>query len=59
MVIDTFSEFIGICLNHLLEVEKNHCKLVHKFDGINDYYIIDNNKEIIQFMKESNCLNHY
>ena len=25
MVINTFSKFIGICLNQLLEVEKNHC----------------------------------
>ena len=23
------------------------------------YYIIDNNKEVIQFTKESNSLNHY
>ena len=39
-------------------VEKNHWRLVHKFDGIDDYYI-DDNKEIIQFMKESNRVNHY
>ena len=57
-VINTLSKFIGICLKHLLDVG-HHCKLVHKFDGIKDYYIIDNNKEVIQFMKESNRLNNH
>ena len=58
-VINTLSKFIGICLKHLLDVEGHHSKLLHKFDGIKDYYIIDNNKEVIQFMKESNSLNNY
>ena len=58
-VINTLSKFIDICIKHFLDVEGHHCKLVHKFDGIKDYYIIDNNKEVIQFMKESNCLNNY
>ena len=44
-VINTLSKFIGICLKHLLDVG-HHCKLVHKFDGIKDYFIIDNNERI-------------
>ena len=56
-VINTLSKKIAIGLQSMLKLEKTQCKFNHKFDGIKNYYIIDSNKEVIDFMIVSNLLN--
>ena len=50
---NNLSKHVGVCLKNLLFIEKHHCKALHKFDEIKNYYIIDSNKEIIQFMVDA------
>ena len=57
-VINTLSKKIAIGFQSMLKLEKTQCKFNHKFDGIKSYYIIDSNKEVIDFMIVSNLLNH-
>ena len=56
-VINTLSKKIAIGLQSMLKLEKTRCKFNHKFDGIKNDYIIDSNKEVIDFMIVSNLLN--
>ena len=56
-VINTLSKKIAIGLQSMLKLEKTQCKFNHKFDGIKNDYIIDSNKEVIDFMIVSNLLN--
>ena len=41
----------------MLKLEKTNCKFIHKFDAIKNFYIIEDDKDVIRFMVESNLLN--
>ena len=56
-VLNELSKYAGIGLKTMLKLEKTQCNFEHKFDGIRNYYILDDNKEVIKFMVESNLLN--
>ena len=56
-VINELSKVAGIVLKAMLKLEKTNCKFIHKFDVIKNYYIIEDNKDVIRFMVESNLLN--
>ena len=53
------SKLLGIGLKSLLNAQRTRSKFQHNYDGIRDFYIIDDNKPVIQFMKESNLKNNY
>ena len=56
-VLNELSKVAGTGLKAMLKLEKTNCKFIHKFDGIKNFYIIEDNKEIIRFMVESNLQN--
>ena len=57
-VSNVLSKQVSICLKHLLNIERTNCEFLHKFDNIKNHYIIDNDKDINEFMRKSNnCRN--
>ena len=50
------SKTVSTCLKSLLNTEKINSLFKHKFDNINQYYIIDSNLSIIKHMDKSNRL---
>ena len=38
----------------MLKIEKTNCKAKHKYSHIRQYYILDDNKDIIDYMNENN-----
>ena len=55
-VVNALSKIAGIGLKTMLKLEKTNCKSIHKYDGINNYYIIEDNQEVINFMVKLNLL---
>lgn len=53
-VINVLSKYIGICLKHLIQIERNQCNLTYKYNNIKNFYIIEDNKEIVEYMNNSN-----
>ena len=41
----------------MLKLEKTNCKFIHKLDSLKNFFIIEDNKDVIRFMVESNLLN--
>ena len=56
-ILNELSKIAGTGLKNMLKLEKTNCTFIHKFDGIRNYYVIDDNKDVINFMVESNLLN--
>ena len=54
------SKVIGIGLGNLLKlkstISKNQYKYKYKYNKINDFYIIDDKKKVVQFINKSNIL---
>ena len=48
------SKYIGICLKSLLHSAKNKSIYDNKFHIRNDYYVIDNNKPVLDFINLDN-----
>ena len=55
-VINLLSKYIGIGLKHLLQLEKHQCNFKHKFSNIKSFYIIEDNKELINYMNINNSV---
>ena len=49
------SEHVGKCLKSLLKSAKSLSKYENKFNGFNDYFIIDDRKEVIELMEMMNA----
>ena len=56
-VLNELSKVAGTGLKAMLKLEKTNCIFIYKFDGIKNFYIIEDNKDVIRFMVESNLLN--
>ena len=48
------SVVVGICLQTGLKIVKNNSKYLNKFYDRNDYYVIDSNKDVLDFIFENN-----
>ena len=48
------SVIVGLCLQRGLKVAKNHSNYVNRFYSRNDFYVIESNKDILDFMFENN-----
>ena len=57
-VISALSKNIGIGLKHMINIEKTNCKIKHKYKQVRHFYIIEDNKEIIEYMIENNLFNN-
>ena len=57
-VISNLSNVVGLCLSRLINTDKNISKYLHKFKNYNNFFIIDNRNDIIDYMKRSNALGH-
>ena len=49
-IYSNLSKTTSTCLKTLLNTEKRNNLFKHKFDNINQYYIIDSNLDIIEHM---------
>ena len=47
---------VGLCLKACLKVAKNYSKYSNKFHRRNDFYVIDNNSDVLDFMFENNFI---
>ena len=45
---------VGLCLQRGLRIAKNHSKYNNKFHKRNDFYVIDSNQEVLDFMFQNN-----
>ena len=45
---------VGLCLQRGLKIAKNHSKYHNKFHKRNDFYVIDSNKDVLDFMFNNN-----
>ena len=52
------SKTVSTCLKSLLNIEKKNCYFRHKYDNINQYYIINSHQEIIEHMDKANQSAH-
>ena len=48
------SVLVGYCLQKCLKVAKNHSDYVNRFYSRNDFYVIDSNKDPLEFMFKNN-----
>ena len=48
------SEVVGLCLKTCLKTAKNYSNYSNKFHQRNDFYVIDNNSSVLEFMFENN-----
>ena len=53
---NTLSKVIGIGLGNLLKLQSTISKNQYKYNKINDFYIIDDKKKVVQFINKSNIL---
>ena len=53
-IVHKLSDIVGTGLKSMLKLERTNCRYLHKFDGIKDFYIIDDNQEVISYMIEEN-----
>ena len=56
-VINLLSKKLTIGLKHLLNIEKNYCSNKYKYTGKRYFYVIEDNKEIIDYMITQNLFN--
>ena len=49
-IVHKLSNIIGSGLKSMLKLERTNRRHIHKFDEINDFYIIDDNQEVINYM---------
>ena len=49
------SEHVGKCLKALLKSTKSQSRYENKFNGFNDYFIIDDRKEVVELMEMMNA----
>ena len=47
---------VGLCLKMCLKVAKNYSKYTNNFHRRNDFYVIDNNSDVLDFMFENNFI---
>ena len=57
-VINALSKYIGIGLKHLLKIEKSQSNFTQKYNNIRNFYIIEDNKDIIEYMNNNNIFNN-
>ena len=57
-VINILSKKIKLGLKHLLNIEKNYCKNKNLYTGNRYFYVIEDNKEIIDYLIKQNLTNH-
>ena len=50
------SQAVGLCLKGCLKVAKNYSNYSNKFHQRNDFYVIDNNSSVLEFMFENNLI---
>ena len=50
------SVVVGLCLKGCLKVTKNYSNYSNKFHRRNDFYVIDNNSSVLDFMFENNFI---
>jgi len=55
---NTLSKVIAVGLNNLLKLQNTISKYQFKFNNINDFYIIEDKKKVVQFINKSNTLNN-
>ena len=53
--ISLLSEHVGKCLKSLLKSARNISRYANKFTGYNDYFIIDDRKEVVEVMELLNA----
>ena len=47
---------VGLCLKASLQVAKNYSNYSNNFHWRNDFYVIDNNSDVLDFMFENNFI---
>jgi hypothetical protein len=47
---------VGLCLQRGLRIAKNHSKYSNNFHRRNDFYVIDSNQDVLDFMFENNFM---
>ena len=50
------SKYVGVCLKSLLHSAKNRSLYDNKFHPRNDYYVIDNNEPVLDFINANNLI---
>ena len=53
---NTLSKVIGVGLNNLLKLQSTISRHHFKYNNINDFYIIEDKKKVVQFINKSNNL---
>ena len=53
--LSVLSEHVGKCLKTLLKAAKNQSNYENKFNGFNDFFIIDDRKEVVELMEMMNA----
>ena len=48
------SVLVGLCLQKCLKVAKNHSNYVNRFYSRNDFYVIDSNKDVLDYIFQNN-----
>ena len=57
-VTSELSKIVGKCLQKMIKIDQNNTRYVHKYDDINDFFIIDSRDPVITFLNEANtCAN--
>ena len=55
-IVHKLSNIVGTGLKSMLKLEKTNRRHLHKFDEIKDFYIIDDNQEVINYMIIENIM---
>ena len=55
---NTLSKVIGAGLSNLLKLQSTISKNQYKYNNINDFFIIEDRKKVVQFINKSNSLNN-
>ena len=55
---NTLSKVIGVGLSNLLKLQSTISKNQYKYNNINDFFIIEDRKKVVQFITKSNSLNN-
>ena len=55
-IVHKLSNIVGTGLKSMLKLEKTNRRHLHKFDEIKDFYVIDDNQEVIKYMIIENIM---
>lgn len=53
-VISDLSKIVGQCLQYMIKVDKSNSRYIHKYDDLNDFFIIDSRDPVIKHINEEN-----